>query len=129
MKIEGKISIFIGRDSTTIEIYDTNANIKFCQIELTPEQLSSALSRLSYTECKSVHVMSLDKVGKKHEHKTMEFELPRDVSFKSRHSVANIVSLNVCPEGWTPDNYFGSQDSFFQKDGKQYARCIIRRYV
>ena len=25
--------------------------------------------------------------------------------------------------------FFGSQNSFFKRDGKQYARCTIRRWV
>lgn len=30
---------------------------------------------------------------------------------------------------WVSDNYFQSQDSFFSKDGKNYARAVIRRWV
>ena len=34
-----------------------------------------------------------------------------------------------CPDGWTPDLHFSSQDSFFHKDYELWARTKIRRWV
>jgi len=124
MKINGTISILINSDYTTIEIEDKDANTTFVKVRLTPEQLSMALSRLSYTPCE-MEVHKLERVGKRHEHKSHEFEIPNDVKNNELHNLA----LLSCENGWTPDNYFGSQNSFFTKDGKKYARCTIRRWV
>jgi hypothetical protein len=29
---------------------------------------------------------------------------------------------------WLPENTYGSQDSFFSKEGKYFARTVIRRW-
>ena len=64
MKIKGNISILINQEHTTIEIHDADASIKFLSIQLSPEQLSSALSRLSQVPC-VIDLRGLDKIGKK----------------------------------------------------------------
>lgn len=67
MEIKGKITFLVDKNKTTIQLHDDGASITFCEIELTNDQLASALSRMGYTECKSVNVFGLDKLGKKHE--------------------------------------------------------------
>jgi hypothetical protein len=86
MKIEGRITILINRDYTSIEIEDDNANVRFVRIQLTPEQLSAILSKQAYVPCE-LDVSGLDKVGKKHENKSFSFEVPKDMD-SSRHSDA-----------------------------------------
>ncbi len=131
MELEGKISILIGQESTTIEIRDEVSNITFCSIELTPDQLSSALSRLMHTPCK-MRVRALDNVGKKHEHKKIEFEIPESLRSSSNSKELTKLSQEFVDKemgAWKSDGHFSSQDSFFTKDDKQYARCIVRRWV
>lgn len=129
---EGKISIFINMEFTEIEILDDNAAITFVKVKLTPEQLSSALGRLGRTDCQ-IEVISLDKVGKTHENKNFEFEIPKEL-----YGTKNIKELELFCEGalyksgmadWQSDAYYQSQNSFFNKDGKSFARVIIRRWV
>lgn len=129
---DGSITILINQDYATIEIRDDNACTTFVKVTLTPEQLSCALSRLSKTECK-VEVFGLDRVGKKHEHKSFEFEVSEEV-LKGKGNMAYncAIAMNaqgLIDEGWISDNYYGSQNSYFTKDGKKFARTIIRRYV
>lgn len=121
------ISIFISQEGTRIELYDWTSGQFFAEIKLTPEQLSMALSRLSHTPCE-IEIWNQDKINKQHEHKPMEFEMPR-TEWKTKKEEAGKIAKEVCPEGWVPDCYFGSQGSFFEKDGKSYARCTIRRWV
>lgn len=125
MKINGKISILIDREKTKIELFDENSRITFATATLTPEQLSSALSRLSLTEC-SIDVHELQKVGKKLEHKELVFEV-RSAYEKSEDAYK--IACEIVDDGWIPDSYFGSKNSFFTKDNKHYARCTIRRWV
>jgi hypothetical protein len=128
MKLDGKITICINRDETRIYIEDKNSGVRFLDVELTPDQLSSALSRLANTPCK-IKVRGLNKIGKKHEHKTFEFELPKNlIGYDKKKEVAE-YSNKICPQGWCSDQYFDSQNSFFQRDGKEWARCTIRRWV
>jgi hypothetical protein len=130
MKLKNaSISILINRDYTTIELHDEDAAMTFIEIKLTPEHLSDALSRLAHVPCKA-EIIGIDKIGKKMEHKTLEFEIPENSGWgEERRNIASKYAKKACPEGWEPDNYFGSQNSFFSKDEKQFARCIIRRYV
>lgn len=79
MKIKGKITLLINRESTTIELEDDLACTVFAVIKLTPIQLNCALSRQGYVDCE-IEVKGLDKLGKKHENKTFEFEIPSNLS-------------------------------------------------
>lgn len=131
MKINGKISILVNREYTTIELIDDDASITFVQVKLTPEQLSAALSRIAYTNC-DMELFGLERIGKKMEHKQFEFELPRKgLSSKNDKELSEIVQkmLDESDEGWISDTHFSSQNTFFSKDGKDYARCTIRRWV
>ena len=128
-EIEGKISILVGREETTIEFRDAKAGITFAVAKLTPKQLSMALSRLGNTPCDIV-VRGLDKVGKVQEINRLSVEMPPDTRYgRDRVEIATKLAKEQCPEGWEPDYYFRSQDSFSTKDGKDYAKCTIRRWV
>jgi len=131
MKINGSITVLINKESTTIEIWDVDANLLIADITLDPEQLSMALSRLSNTPCKELKIndFCLDKLGKTMIYKSFEFELPDDTDYSNRVERAEEIIKKICPEGWISDNYFDSQNSFFTKNNKQYARCIIRTWV
>jgi hypothetical protein len=125
---DGRITFLINREETTIEIRDNIAGITFVRVKLTPKQLSSALSRIMYTECESVEVENLEKVGKVRESKKIEFEIPKN-TYSSDKELLKKLTDEACPDGWIPDYYFNSQDSFYMKKGKRYARVIIRRWV
>jgi hypothetical protein len=128
MKLEGRISVLINRDGTTIEVEDENANARFLKITLTPEQLSAALSRQMAVECE-IEVKGLEKIGKKHENKRFEFEIPSDLVSSRNENELQKLAQSLLNDGWIAERYFSSQDSFFKKDGVQYARCTIRRWV
>ena len=51
MKLKGNLTILINRDYTIIEVKDTEASTTFLSIELTPEQLSTCLSRQAHVKC------------------------------------------------------------------------------
>ena len=130
MKLEdGRITILIGQESTTIELRDNKACTVFAKITLNPEQLSMALSRLGSVPC-DIEINELDRIGKTHENKYLEFPLPKGKSNYDikKHELLELAAKN-CPEGWVSDNYFNSRDSFFTKDGKNYARVTIRRWI
>ena len=123
-----KISILVDGDKTRIEIKDGDAAVTFIRVELTPEQLSKCLSRLSSVECKAT-VDNLEHVGKTHTCKRFEFPLTDDVNYDNKKEIAKELAVSLCPDGWEPDLYFGSQDSFFTKGDEQWAKCTIRRWV
>jgi len=126
--VNPKITILIGVDYTTIELHDSLSGVTLADIKLTPEQLSSALSRVGYTPCEA-EVHNLDKVGKKQEIKKHTFDMPEKYTYEERNALAYKLALETCPEGWEPDNYFNSQDSFSGSGANTTARCTIRRWI
>lgn len=129
--MKGKITILINRDSTTIELADEKSGVRFVEITLTPEQLSAALSRISMTDCEFI-TRGLDVIGKRHEWETFEFMIPENVLVLDKSGYAERLANHantLLSDGWEAEGYFGSQNSFFTKDGKNWARCTIRRYV
>lgn len=129
---EAAITFLVGIDSTTIEIHDKRACTTFCEIKLTPEQLSSALSRLSHTRCE-VDVYSLDRVGKTHTNERFGFRIPKDLASSSHSDELTKLCIEALKEsgksGWVPDTYFGSQDSFIRNGDECYANAIIREWA
>lgn len=128
MKIKGKITILINREYTMIELKDADAGITFCEIQLSPEQLVAALSRLGQVPC-VIDLNGLEKIGKTMENKKFEFEIPDELRGSSNSEKLHEIATSLLSDGWQADCSFSSQDTFFKKDGKQYARCIIRRWV
>lgn len=128
MKIEGRISIFINREYTTFEIEDENASVTFVKIRLTPEQLSAALSRQAMVECE-LEVHGIEKVGKRMEHESFVFEIPKELASSNNEDKLHEIAQGLLSDGWISDRYFRSQNTFFTKDDKQYARVTIRRWV
>ncbi len=128
---EGAISILVNREGTTIELTDKTSNTRFAEVKLTNDQLAMALARFGETPCK-IDVFGLDRIGKTHEHKNFEFAITRDLEYGGRipilQKMANELLLEE-GEGWSTTDTFSSQNTFFEKDGKKYARCIARRYV
>lgn len=123
-----------GDDSITIRLKDDDAVIEPFEISMSLEAFAEAITGFAYRPCKFT-VRNLDKVGKVREHKTFEFQLP-DVKVFNLDSklkeIAREVLSTVCPDGWEANSAFSafsSQDSFFSKDGKLWARTLITRWV
>jgi len=126
---DGRITILVNREKTVIELRDDDSSTMIARVELTPEQFSSAMSRLALTEC-SIEVFpeKYDRVGKVMEHKKFEFKMPIEEDGYNKETAKNLVKLK-CPKGWIPELSFSSQGSFFMKDERWWARTIIRRWV
>lgn len=122
-----KVTILFSEDGLTIELDDSDAVVRLARIILNQKQTCQALSRLGYTPCE-VEVWSLDKVGKKRLTEPFTFPMP-DCSYKESKDVASREAVRLCPEGWEPSTYFGSQDSFFKRDNETWARTVIHKWV
>jgi hypothetical protein len=128
MKLEGKVTILFSRDGLKIEVEDKLSSLRFLEVSLDQHQTCDALSRLACTPC-VIDVRGLDNVGKQRENGSIEFELPPSTDFHNRKEIASVLAKEHCPDGWIVSTYFGSQDSFFKKDGKPYARTSTTRWV
>jgi hypothetical protein len=116
-------------DSIRISLYDTDSCLTFVEMEMTREQfINATMNRLGNCNVEKSTVRSLELVGKKREGDTLEFKMP-DVSIRNQRETAVEEALRLCPEGWEPATAFSSQGSFFTKDGEQWARTPIMRWV
>jgi hypothetical protein len=122
--------VYCGDDSIIrIEIEDDEAAARFLEIDISLEEFAQAVTGLSIRPCVGV-VRGLERVGKKHEHKQFEFEIPSEGKYeRDNKEIARKAVEKVCPKGWIPDTSFNSQHTFFEKDGKMFARTTIRRWV
>ena len=131
--MEGSISINrttsnIDEDYIRIEIIDELSRETIVSGKICLKDYAKLITGLSGVKMDYVHG-DLSHIGKKHENKTHVFETPDIAYTEGRKDVAYKIAVETCPDGWEPDEYFGSRDSFFTKDGKNYARCTIRRWV
>jgi len=125
-KINAQITISASyNDSIVMTITDKDANTTFLRMVFTREQfINATMNRLCQTEVGSAYVENLDRVGKQQRHYPLVFEIPESMNKESACKIAQ----EKCPEGWIPDLYFQSQNSFFDKFGKHYAQTIIRKW-
>lgn len=128
MEIDAKITLLFSENGLTIDIYNESARTEFISIKLDEKQTCAALSRLARVEC-IVDVRYLERVGKKRESIRLEFEIPEDTPWDKQKEIAVEISKSICPIGWVPSTYFGSKDSFFDRDGKKYAQTTMYRWV
>lgn len=128
MKLNGKITILFNEEGLKIEVMDTASRIEFLEIQLTQEQTCEALARIANTPCE-LEVRGLENVGKKREHKPFEFALPEDTIYHNKKEKATATANLLCPDGWVAATYFNSQDSFFDRGGKPWARTNIFRFI
>jgi len=126
--LKGAVNVLANERGVEIDVYDKGSGNTFVQLVLTPEQFCRALSRETHIEC-DVEVAGLELVGLRQEIDRLEFPLPSRPQYDQKSEMAAQAAQQHCPEGWTPDLYFGSQDSFFERDGEPWARCVIRRWV
>jgi len=134
MKINAQITILASYDdSISMKVYDKTSGTTFLDMTLTREQfINATMNRLGNTDVESAHVCNLDKIGKTMEMQTLEFEMPQGSEYHDKETAMEIAK-EKCPDGWTPDLGFSSQNSFFtkvkMKSNSRYARTTIRRWV
>lgn len=132
MKHKAKLTISRPISSTgekiiEISVYDDEACIEFLEIGISLGNFAECLTGLSRVECE-MEFRGLQNVGKMRETRPLEFEIhgPRYQINK-----ADVIdeAKKYTPDGWTASEYYGSQGSFFSRDGKHYARTKISRWV
>jgi hypothetical protein len=128
---EGSVTLLFNDDGLDIEIRDEGSSVIIVKATLNVKQACQALSRLGNTPAK-VEVGELSRVGLYMIHDILKFEVDRSVYYShhdDNNKGLNLLADKACPEGWRPDYYFNSQNSFFTEGQKSFARCIIRKWV
>lgn len=131
-KTKGKITISRTASNTcddyiSITITDDKSSKRVLEAKLDLRSFANCITGFAAQHCDLTVYDVFDKVGKTIETDFIEFPMPED--FQHDKEVAKVQAEKHCPEGWVPDKSFNSQNSFFQIDGKSYARTTIRRWV
>lgn len=91
--------------------------------------MAALLSRQAHVKC-DVEVRGIDRIGKKMAHKPHEFDITGlELPYNTRSEILAEKIKDTLPDGWISDNEFSSQNTFFKKDGKDYARTTIRTWI
>ena len=125
--IEGRLTI--GRSSNDvvrIQFKDCNSVTRFATAELSLEQYAQAITGLSEVHC-IIEISNLQNVGLRRISDTFEFELEAQNSYGRNMHIEQL--LRDVPDGWKTTDELSSQNSFFEKDGKRWARATIHKWV
>jgi len=132
MKFKGAITISRPQgnncDYISISLVDEDSRIQFVDVEIKYSDFAQLITGLSYVPCE-VECRGLENIGKKKVVKSFEFMISDNNDWSNQKEKAIELADKVCPEGWKISKYFGSQDSFFTKDGQRWARTHIMKWV
>lgn len=92
------------------------------------DKFTEAITGLSESDI-DFEVRGLDAVGKTKLQKEVVAPVPPNYPWKERHEVARQACEEVLDDGWIAPTYFGSRDSFFNKDGVEYCRGVAYKFV
>jgi len=125
--IEGKLTISkASNDVVRIQFKDCNSVTRFATAELSLEQYAQAITGLSEIPC-MIEISNLQNVGLRRISDTLEFELEAQNSYSRNLHIEQL--LRCVPDGWKTTDELSSQNSFFEKDGKRWARATINKWV
>ena len=109
-----------GESTMEITLHDTDS-VTGIKAQLSLKDYALAISGMGRVDCK-LSCEHPERLGLKRE--SMDLKFPcKDTS------TAKDEAKKACPDGWEPDLHFGSHSSFFQRDGKQWARTTAYRWV
>ena len=131
MKLDTQITVLFSADGLHLKVTDKPSGVTFLDITMNAAQVCQAFSRLSNVQVTECEIKGLDKIGKRHEHKSFTVTIPGDIDYNTRQEIARQKLLEECPEGWVPDLYLGSQNSFSYnyKTKQTTVTTFIRRWV
>ena len=132
MKIKTKLTISrpvygCGKEKISIQVRDVDAHIRFLDIEIDLDKFTKCITGLSEIECTAT-LRGIENVGKKRETMAIEVEIPKNI-YTNRKETAYVLAKKCTPKGWQCSKFFGSQSSFFEREGKSYAKTTATRWV
>lgn len=112
-----------------LTIEDTKSLAASVTIDLSYEQFALLITGMSIRAEAEWH--NADKVGLRREVREVVLDItgsPRSYSPSGETAIRDLYEKTKEP-GWVSDVYLGSQNSFFEKDGRKYARFPEYRWV
>lgn len=130
--MDGKITISKTTDNRNnkqirITIEDDTSSINFFEGRMSLENFMEALTGLGFVDIEFA-VRGLENIGKTRERKTVEINLGK-TDYDGLKELALSEARKLESDGWVCDGYFGSQSSFYRKNGDTICRANFVRYV
>lgn len=94
------------------------------QAELSLEAYATASTGLARVECDLIIPNDIAAMGMMKVREPFHFP----IAYHDKEE-AKRLALELCPDGWYPELYFGSQNSFYYSGSQLYARTSIYQYV
>lgn len=124
-KFQGTMSIsYPSNGNVSIRFREETSGQQFMEVEITHEEFSKALSSLAERPIE-MQVAETERLGKRKISQEIIVEVPKDYDKESaRKAVTKFVEKQSKEDGkpWIADLYLGSQNSFFYRGEKRYAR-------
>lgn len=134
MKLKGNITIGLNNSHGVcrIEMEDESSGIQFLRMELSKEDFYNLLSGRACVPCE-FNINKIENIGSKKIRKQIVFPAPKyewvekRTTFKSE--AEKYISNNAELDGFEVEDLFNSQRTTFYKDGQEWVRCNIAKYV
>lgn len=117
-----------GRELIEVRIKDMDAGVTFAEIHIPLADFASCLTGMSYVDCE-MELRGTDNLGKLKVSESFDVSMGKEESYSDRKGRAKAAALSQCPEGWVISTYFGSQGSFYTKDGEEFGRTTITKWI
>lgn len=134
-KIDGDVTLLIDEQGARIEVRDKNASLMIVDIKMTARDFMAALGRLGHCLAEIQVTEHPERIGTTMKFDRIEFPLSKKAENSRRWSLDKLAhqeAVKYCSKyhpGWIPDDYYGGQESYFiEKDGRKWARTIIRKW-
>jgi len=124
-------------ESIRITITDDNAGVEFLEIGMSYSDFTKCITGQAYIPCE-FETRGLENVGKVADRSEVIAPMAEH-SWKERDVVAAEciqIQLDIINSAlpkdepkWISNNYFGSQDTFFRKDGVNMVRTGLHRWL
>jgi hypothetical protein len=120
-----------GSDPFVIQVVDENASVVIGEITLGVEAFANLMSSRVATGDGEFYATTLDRIGKKHEHKTVVVSFPTEAirGKKSPQLIADALAEHEA-DGWVADtDDLGNPHKGGSKGDRWEQRVIFRRWV
>lgn len=130
--LKGKISITRPsygdhRQKIAIGVTDSGSHIQFLELQIDLDDFTKAVTGQGMIPIE-FEVRGLENVGRNYESEYFDFPLPKGTRYADKKAAIKELR-KVTPEGWKSSEHFSSQDSFYSKDGVEWAHTYIFRWV
>jgi len=133
-KSKGKITISRpycgdGREFISIKVQDVKSRTRFLDVEISYSDFAQLLTGLSEVSC-DIIPNNLDRVGKEMVMEEVVVEMSEEASYSKPLANQRVLNwIEASEHDWVIFGGFSSQNTFFKKEGINYARTNLRRWV